>query len=75
MHNYNHLCPYCLTVSKQNTKCGSCGQNTITISDRARVPKKDASKKEWKQLFDNFPHILKVAPYTKALADMGFKSK
>jgi hypothetical protein len=73
MNNYNHFCPYCLIASKQNLKCGNCGQNTITISHRAKVPKKDAKKKEWKELFDEFPHILIVAPYTKALNEMGFK--
>lgn len=71
--NYNHFCPYCLTTTKQNQKCGTCGQFTIAISKRARVPKKDAKRKEWEQLFDEFPHILSVAPRTKALVELGFQ--
>ena len=71
--NYNHFCPYCLTVTKQNLKCGTCGQDTITIAKQARVPKKGSKRKEWESLFENFPHILKVAPRTKSLVDLGFQ--
>lgn len=71
--NYNHFCPYCLIATKQNHKCGCCGQNTIIISKRARVPSKNAKKKEWKSLFDEFPHILIKAPRTKALVKLGFQ--
>ena len=73
--NYNHFCPYCLTANKQNEKCGTCGQNTISISKQAGVPKKDAKRKKWAELFKKFPHILIASPYTKALARMGFKKK
>jgi hypothetical protein len=73
MHNKNHLCVHCLITTKQNTVCGECGQPTLEISDRARVPKKDANKKEWKSLFDEFPHILKNAAKSKALIKMGFQ--
>jgi hypothetical protein len=71
--NWNHFCPYCLTTTKQNIKCGTCGQETMTISKQARVPKKGASKKEWKLLFDTFPYILANAPRTKSLVDLGFQ--
>jgi hypothetical protein len=71
--NYNHLCPYCLTVTKQNYKCGTCGQETVVISKHARVPKKNAKRKEWASLFKAFPHILTVAPRTRALVDLGFQ--
>lgn len=71
--NSNRLCPYCLTTSKQNYKCGTCGQKMIIISKHARVPKKDASKKEWEQLFEHFPHILKIAPRSRRLVEMGFQ--
>lgn len=43
--NYNHFCPYCLVSTKQNLKCGNCGQLTIAISKQARVPKKGAKKR------------------------------
>lgn len=71
--NYNHFCPYCLITNKQNSKCGNCGQKMIMISKRARVPKKNAKKSEWESLFNAFPHILKEAPYTRALNELGFK--
>lgn len=73
--NNNRFCPYCLTTCKGNKKCGKCGQETIVVSYRARIPKQDAHRKEWEALFNAFPNILKRAPYTKALADMGFKTK
>lgn len=75
LFNNNRFCPYCLTTGGGNVKCGKCGQEMITISYRCRVPKKDAPRKEWEALFEANPHILARAPYTKALAKMGFKSK
>ncbi len=71
--NYNHFCPYCLTSSKQNYKCGRCGQPTLVISHRAMVPKQNAKKKEWLALFKAIPHILMIAPKTKALTKLGVK--
>lgn len=71
--NYNHFCPYCLTATKQNLKCGICGQETIAISKQARVPRKGAKKREWESLFESFPHILKNSPRTRALVDLGFQ--
>lgn len=71
--NFNQFCPYCLTVTKQNIKCGSCGQETVSISKNARVPKKGAKKKEWKSLFEAYPSILIFCPRTKSLVDLGFQ--
>ena len=73
--NWNHFCPYCLIANKQNSKCGSCGQPMLAISKYARVPKKDAKRKEWEELFKHFPHILKIAPRTRSLINLGFQSK
>lgn len=73
VNNNNHLCVFCLTTTKQNIKCGTCGQPTVGISYRARVPSKTAGKKEWQQLFKEFPHILSVAPRSKKLVDMGIQ--
>jgi hypothetical protein len=72
-HNNNHFCPYCLVSSKQNYKCGQCGQPTLTISYHARTPKKDAHKSKWKVFFKFFPYILSSAPSTKALKKLGLK--
>lgn len=71
--NYNHFCPYCLTVTKSNYKCGSCGQDTVLISKRARVPKKGAKRKDWESLFNEFPNILQTCPRTKSLVELGFQ--
>jgi hypothetical protein len=62
-----------LTVTKQNYKCGTCGQPTLTISKHARVPKKGAKRAEWKKLFKHFPHILSDIPRTRALIKLGFQ--
>ena len=69
--NWNMLCPHCLIATKQNIRCGNCGQDTISISKYARVPKKNAKKKEWLKLFKIFPNILMKAPRTKALVKLG----
>lgn len=74
-YNHNNLCPYCLTTSKYIYKCGRCGRDMITISYRARIPSPNAGRKAWASLFKEFPAILIMSPYTKALARLGFKSK
>lgn len=71
--NHNRLCLYCLTAKKGGCRCGSCGQETIIISKKARVPKKGAKKKEWVELFNTFPYILLVAPRTKSLVNLGIQ--
>ena len=71
--NWNHFCPYCLTSSKQNWKCGNCGQDTLAIPKSARVPKKGANKKKWASLFSAFPGLLQRLPKTKRLVKIGFK--
>jgi len=71
--NWNQFCLYCLIANKQNSKCGECGQPMMSISKYARVPKRNAKKREWAQLFKLFPYILKTAPRTRALINLGFK--
>lgn len=69
----NSFCPYCLIATGENNKCGNCGQDTFTISSKVRIPKKNAKKKEWKKLFNAYPHLLELLPETKALKKLGFK--
>lgn len=69
----NRFCPYCLISAKGTDKCGRCGQDTIGISHKARIPKKDAKKKAWKSLFEAFPHIQIVTPKTKKLTKLGLR--
>lgn len=71
--NWNHFCPYCFTSTKQNYKCGNCGQDTLAIPKSAEVPKKGASKKKWAKLFAAFPHLLARLPRTRKLIKIGLK--
>ena len=67
------FCPYCLSATNQNIICGTCGQFTVRISKYARVPKKNAKKKDWASLFKAFPHILMTSPRTRSLVNLGFQ--
>ena len=71
--NWNNFCPYCFTSTKQNLKCGNCGQDTLAIPKSAEIPKKGASKKKWLSLFRAFPYLLTRLPKTRRLKGIGLK--
>ena len=75
MTQSNNFCPYCLIAWGYVKKCGNCGRDTIGLSTRARIPKKNAHKKKWKELFDNFTHLENTSPKTKALKRKGIFKK
>ncbi len=54
-----YFCKNCYRVGNEMKNCPTCNATTVRLDQRARVPKKDASKKKWKQFFANFfPDLL-----------------
>lgn len=55
----NHrFCRMCFTTTK-NSICHVCNSNTFPLDVRARVPKKGASKKKWRNFLTKFqPEVL-----------------
>lgn len=52
MHNGNYLCLKCFKAKKSSNLC--CGFAPFYLGTKARTPKVDASKQEWKQFISMF---------------------
>lgn len=60
------FCPHCFTNGNIPTKCTNCERATLCMSYFAQPPRKNASKKRWRDFFGEWYPSLNFEIYWKA---------
>ena len=59
------VCPACRVTFAKNKMCPNCGTNLITVSYRAKIPRKTANNRVWKQFWNKHNKWCGSNPYRK----------